>query len=160
MQWLESCNESECHLALEVPPHAKVQRVEVGAARRPINTADCPPADHPTIKLPVQVEHVGVGNVHSGAILLPPKPVEVATIPDTQSRQHMVLEETVVPTTVQVLVAENKEAKSPIPVHSKEDHQLLVKCGSLYTEMIRPATLRIAGFQRSIPGRCFVMNWQ
>ena len=33
---------------------------------------------------------------------MPPKPVEVATVPDTQSRQHMVLEEVVVPTAVQV----------------------------------------------------------
>ena len=48
----------------------------------------------------------------------------------------MVLQEAVVPTTVQVLVAEDKEAKSPIAVHSKKDHQLLFKCGCLHTEVI------------------------
>ena len=107
----------------------------IPALCRPINTADCPPADHPAIKKPVQVEHVSVSNVHGGAILLPPKAVEVATIPDTQARQHMLLEEAVVPRAVQVLVAEDKEAKSPIPVHSQEDHQLLVKCGCLHTDL-------------------------
>ena len=63
---------------------------------------NCPPADHPAFKLHVHVAHVRVGHMHSGAILSPPKPVEVATVPDTQSRQHMVLEEAVVPTAVQV----------------------------------------------------------
>ena len=61
-----------------------------------------PPADHPVIKLPVHIAHVGVGHMHNDAILLPQKPDEVATVPHTQSRQHMVLEEAVVPTAVQV----------------------------------------------------------
>ena len=63
---------------------------------------NCPPAEHPAFKLPVHVAHVGVGHMHGGAILLLPKPVDVATVPDTQSGQHMVLEEAVVPTAVQV----------------------------------------------------------
>ena len=33
---------------------------------------DCPPADHPAIKLLVQVADVGVGHMHGGAILLSP----------------------------------------------------------------------------------------
>ena len=60
----------------------------------------------------------------------------------------------------QVLVAEDKEAKCPITVHSKKDHKLLVKGGFLHTEVIRPSTLRIIGFERSIPGRYFVIIWQ
>ena len=63
---------------------------------------NCPPADHPAFKLPVHVAHVGVGHMAGGVILLPPKPVEVATFPDTQSRQHMVLKKAVAPTAVQV----------------------------------------------------------
>ena len=63
---------------------------------------NCPPADHPAFKLPVHVAHVGVGHMPGGVILLPPKPVEVATFPDTQSRQHMVLKKAVAPTAVQV----------------------------------------------------------
>ena len=59
-----------------------------------------PPAVHPAFKLPVHVAHVGVGHMHGGAILLPPKPVEVGTVPDTGSNQHM--EEAVLPTAVQV----------------------------------------------------------
>ena len=61
-----------------------------------------PPAVHPAFKLPVHVAHVGVGHMPGGVILLPPKPVDVATIPDTQSRQHMVLKKAVAPTAVQV----------------------------------------------------------
>ena len=57
-----------------------------------------PPADHPAVKLLVQVADVAVGNINGGAILLPPKPVEVATVPDMQ----MVLEKAVVPTAVQL----------------------------------------------------------
>ena len=160
MQWFQSYNDCKFHLALEVAPHAKVQRVEVGAAGWPIHAANCPSADHPPIELPVQVPHVGISDMHGGAILLPPKPVEVSTIPNTQARQHMVLEEAVVPLAVQVLVAEDKEAKCPITVHSKKDHKLLVKGGFLHTEVIRPSTLRIIGFERSIPGRYFVIIWQ
>ena len=63
---------------------------------------NCPPGDHPAFKLPVHVAHVGVGHMPGGAILLPPKPVEVAIVPDKQSRQHILLEEAVVPTAVQV----------------------------------------------------------
>ena len=68
---------------------------------------NCPPADHPAIKLLVQVADVGVGHMHGGAILLPPKPVEVATVPDMQmvlekADKHMVLEEAVLPTAVQL----------------------------------------------------------
>ena len=63
---------------------------------------NCPPADHPAFKLPVHVAHVGVGHMPGGVILLPPKPVEVATFSDTQSRQHMVLKKAVAPTAVQV----------------------------------------------------------
>ena len=51
------------------------------------------PAVHPAFKLHVHVAHVGVGHMHGGTILLPPKPVEVATVPDMQTRQHMVLME-------------------------------------------------------------------
>ena len=63
---------------------------------------NCPPADLSAVKLPVHVAHVGVGHMPGGAILLPPKPVEVAIVPDKQSRQHILLEEAVVPTAVQV----------------------------------------------------------
>ena len=52
---------------------------------------NCPPADHPAFKLPVHVAHVGVGHMPGGVILLPPKPVEVATVLNMQTRQHMVL---------------------------------------------------------------------
>ena len=51
---------------------------------------NCPPADHSAFKLSVHVVDVGVARMHDGIILLPPKNVEVATVPDTQSRQHMV----------------------------------------------------------------------
>ena len=45
--------------------------------------------------------------MNGGTILLPPKPVEVATVPDMQmvlekADKHMILEEAVVPTTVQL----------------------------------------------------------
>ena len=63
---------------------------------------NCPPADHSAFKLSVHVVDVGVGHMHGGVILLPPKHVEVATVPDTQSRQHMVLKKAVAPTAIQV----------------------------------------------------------
>ena len=66
---------------------------------------NCPPADHSAFKLSVHVVDVGVGHMHGGVILLPPKHVEVATVPDTQSRQHMVLEEAMVPTAIEVVRA-------------------------------------------------------
>ena len=50
---------------------------------------------------------VAVGHINGCAILLPPKPVEVATVPDMhmvleEADKHMVLEEAVVPTAVQL----------------------------------------------------------
>ena len=68
---------------------------------------NCPPADLSAFKLPVHVAHVGVGHMHGGAILLPPKPVEVSTVPDMhmvleEADKHLVMEEAVVPTAVQL----------------------------------------------------------
>ena len=61
-----------------------------------------PPAVHPAFKLHVHVAHVDVGHMHGGTILLPPNPVEVGTVPDMRSKQHMVLEEALLLTAVQV----------------------------------------------------------
>ena len=84
-----------------------------------------PPADNPAVKLLVQVADVAVGHMNGGTILLPPKPVEVSTVPDMhmvleeaekhmvleeankhmvleEADKHMVLEEAVVPTAVQL----------------------------------------------------------
>ena len=47
--------------------------------------------NHPAFKMPVHVVHVGVSDMNGGVILMSPKPVGVATVPDTQSRQQMVL---------------------------------------------------------------------
>ena len=66
---------------------------------------NCPPADHSAFKLSVHVVDVGVCHMHIGVILLPPKQVEVATVSDSQSRQHMVLEEVMVPTVIEVVRA-------------------------------------------------------
>ena len=61
---------------------------------------ECPPADNPNVKLLVQVADVERWR-RSHARWRQPVATK-ATVPDTQSRQHMVLEETVVPTAVQV----------------------------------------------------------
>ena len=47
---------------------------------------DCRPTDHPAFKLTVHVEHVGVGRMHGGTILMPPKPVVFAIVQYTQSQ--------------------------------------------------------------------------
>ena len=61
---------------------------------------ECPPADYPNVKLLVQVADVGRWR-RSHARWRQPVATK-ATVPDTQSRQHKVLEEAVIPTTVQV----------------------------------------------------------
>ena len=61
---------------------------------------ECPPADNPNVKLLVQVADVERWR-RSHARWRQPVATK-ATVPDTQSRQHKVLEEAVIPTTVQV----------------------------------------------------------
>ena len=73
---------------------------------------ECPPADNPNVKLLVQEADVGRRR-RSHARWRQPVATK-ATVPDTQSRQHMVLGETVVPT-----VAQGGKAFQKLEEHSK-----------------------------------------
>ena len=84
----------------------------------------------------------------SCTILLPPKSVQVATIPAAKLRHHMILKEAVITGSIQRPISEDSQTKCPISVHAAEDHNLGVKSWCFHSKMAwTPSLCRIGWFQ-------------
>ena len=91
---------SPFHLATQIIPFKNPNFPKMKITHVRTWFLECPPADYPNVKLLVQLADVGRWR-WSHARWRQPVATK-ATVPDTQSRQHMVLEEAVVPKAVQV----------------------------------------------------------